>query len=202
MDTKVKGFEWSKTWNKIGALTWVKIERWQKGGANILQKKMFKRITTAMHPSGDHPIAKGSSEGLPKNPWNPCAKKVKFFGLVQRTSGKKDPNSERLKVGLCKTNHQDWEGLARAFTFKFELWYLVIQSESRHYRKLVMWCSFMIHQQNNKFLVDFQYLFELFRLPHKTKQDMKMLNPSMNCAMLGIQLLMPLFKYNSNIDIG
>jgi len=78
-----------------------------KGVANILQKKMLKRITTAIHPSGDHPIAKGSSEGLPKNPWNPCAKKVKFFGLVQRTSGKKDPNSERLKVGLCKTNHQD-----------------------------------------------------------------------------------------------
>jgi len=25
---------------------------------------------------------------------------------------------------------------------------------------------------------------------------------SMNCAMLGIQLLMPLFKYNSNIYIG
>jgi len=25
---------------------------------------------------------------------------------------------------------------------------------------------------------------------------------SMNCAMLGIRLLMPLFKYNSNIDIG
>jgi hypothetical protein len=94
---------------------------------------MLKRITTAIHPSGDHPMAKGSSKGLPKNPWNPYAKKVKFFGLVQRTSGRKDPNSERLKVGLCKTNHQDREGLARAFTFKFELWYLVIQS-----RKLVM----------------------------------------------------------------
>ena len=25
---------------------------------------------------------------------------------------------------------------------------------------------------------------------------------SMNCAMLGIWLLMPLFKYNNNIDIG
>jgi len=25
---------------------------------------------------------------------------------------------------------------------------------------------------------------------------------SMNCAMLGIRLSMPLFKYNSNIDIG
>jgi hypothetical protein len=25
---------------------------------------------------------------------------------------------------------------------------------------------------------------------------------SINCAMLGIQLLMPLFKYNNNIDIG
>jgi len=60
----------------------------------ILQKKL-KRITTALHPSGDHPIAKGSSEWLPKNPWNPCAEKVKFFGLVQRTSGRKDPNTER-----------------------------------------------------------------------------------------------------------
>jgi hypothetical protein len=80
-------------------------------------KKMLKRVTTAIHPSGDHPIAKGSSEGLPKklkNPWNPCAKKVKFFGLVQRTSGRKDANSERLTVGLCKTNHRDREGLARA----------------------------------------------------------------------------------------
>jgi len=83
----------------------------------IFCKKMFKRVTTAIHPSGDHPIAKGSSEWLPKifkDPWNPCAKKVKFFGLVQRTSGRKDTNSERLTVGLCKTNHQDREGLARA----------------------------------------------------------------------------------------
>jgi hypothetical protein len=51
-----------------GTLTRVKIERWQKGGANIWQKKKLKRVTTAIHPSGDHPIAKGSSEGLPKNP--------------------------------------------------------------------------------------------------------------------------------------
>jgi hypothetical protein len=79
----------------------------------ILQKKL-KRITTALHPSGDHPIAKGSSEWLPKNPWNPCAEKVKFFGLVQRTNGRKDPNTERWTVGLCKTNHRDREGLARA----------------------------------------------------------------------------------------
>ena len=36
------------------------------------------------------------------------------------------------------------------------------------------------HQQNNKFL-DFQYLFGLFRLPHKTKQDMKTPQPHMFC---------------------
>ena len=29
---------------------------------------------------------------------------------------------------------------------------------------------FPIHQQNNKFLAEFQYLFGLFRLPHKTKK--------------------------------
>jgi hypothetical protein len=83
-----------------------------------------KMITTALYPSGNHPITKSSSEGLPKNPWNPCAKNMKFFGLVQRTSGRKDPNTERWTVGPCKTNHRDREGLARAFTFKFELWYL------------------------------------------------------------------------------
>jgi hypothetical protein len=57
-----------------------------------------------------------------------------------------------------------------------------------------------MHQQNNKFLADFQCLFGLSCLPHKTKQDENA--KSMNCAMLGIQLLMLLFKYNSNIDIG
>jgi hypothetical protein len=34
-----------------------------------------------------------------------------------------------------------------------------------------------LHQQNNKFLADFQYLFGLFHLPHKTKHETKMLNP-------------------------
>ena len=39
---KSQRVEWSKTWNMSGTLTWVKIERWQKGGANILQKKSLK----------------------------------------------------------------------------------------------------------------------------------------------------------------
>jgi len=34
---------------------------------------------------------------------------------------------------------------------------------------------------------------------HKTRHENA---KSMNCAMLGIWLLMPLFKYNINIDIG
>jgi hypothetical protein len=34
---------------------------------------------------------------------------------------------------------------------------------------------------------------------HQTRHEKA---KSMNCAMLGIWLLMPLFKYNSNIDIG
>ena len=59
------------------------------------------------------------------------------------TSGRKDPNSERLKVWLCKTNHRDREGLARAFTFKFELWYFKLVIQLSCYRKLVTWCSFL-----------------------------------------------------------
>jgi len=34
---------------------------------------------------------------------------------------------------------------------------------------------------------------------HQTRHEKA---KSMNCAMLGISLLMPLFEYNSNIDIG
>jgi hypothetical protein len=54
--------------------------------------------------------------------------------------------------------------------------------------------------KTNKFLADFQCLFGVFHLPQdQTRHENA---KSMNCAMLGIWLLMPLFKYNSNIDIG
>jgi hypothetical protein len=58
------------------------------------------------------------------------------------------------------------------------------------------------HQQNNKFLADFQYLL-VWAFPLASQDQTRRENAkSMNCAMLGIRLLMPLFKYNSNIDIG
>ena len=108
MNTKVKGLNDQKHEIRLksGVLTWVKIRKVAKRWCDdFAKKKKLKRIATALHPSGNHPIAKGSSDGAATNPWNPCAKKVKFFGLVQRTSGRKDPNTERWTVGLCKTNH-------------------------------------------------------------------------------------------------